>query len=245
MTRGVVLALAGAAAAAALPGCGPVETPAHNPTAASGAPAAAPPVARPDDEGNAPHDTRPSFAPSAMPDAKAGAEQVERLEKGGGVEKSNWVPPGRSERYGHAEILVKGTLEVVRAIVTDVAHYKDLAPGRFKTSRVVDKHEGTTDLYIQIPVLHGLLVLWQVVRFDDLRAPTPGLEIVEGRLVKGNVKNMNIVVVARAVDAERTVVTCDLMIEPFFIAPQAAIDEETRDACGDALASVRDRAEHK
>jgi hypothetical protein len=105
-------------------------------------------------------------------------------------------------------------------------------------------HPGSADLYIQIPVLHGLLVLWQVVRFDDLRVPVPGLEIVEGRLVKGNVKNMNIVVISRAVDAGRTAVTCDILIEPLFAAPQSAIDEETRDACGDALVSVRERAEH-
>lgn len=227
--------------------CGGPEAAVSAPRVAGALPAAlaaAPPVAPPDAENDGPVDRRPSFAPVALPDARQAAEQNERLERAAGVSKWNWVPPGRTERYGHAELLVRAAQEVVRAPVTDIAHYEDLAPGRFKTSRIVDAHPGSVDLYLQIPVLHGLLVLWQVVRFEDLRVPVVGLEIVEGRLVKGNVKNMNIVVVSRAIDSGRTAVTCDILIEPLFAAPQSAIDEETRDACGDALVSVRERAEH-
>lgn len=233
----------GVSALVLLLACGGPEAVLPAPLVANARPAAAP-AAPAQDDGDGPRDRRPSFAPVALPEAQPAAEQLERLERAGGVRKWNWVPPGRTERYGHAEILVRARQAAVRAPVTDVAHYGDLAPGRFKTSRIVDAHHGSVDLYLQIPVLHGLLVLWQVVRFEDLRVPVPGLEIVEGRLVKGNVKNMNIVVVSRAVDSGRTAVTCDMLIEPLFPAPQSAIDEETRDACGDALVSVRERAEH-
>lgn len=235
---------AGALAISCVLGCGGAAEVVH-PAPHAADPKTAPAFVRaPDDEGIEPVDRRPSFAPNALPDEKVAAERLERLEKSAAPEKWNWVPPGRTERYGHSEVLVRAPQEAVRAIITDVARYKELAPGRFKTSRVVDKHEGSADLYIQIPVLHGLLVLWQVVRFEDLRTPVAGLEIVEGRLVKGNVKNMNIVVVSTAVDPARTLVSCDILIEPLFAAPQSAVDEETRDACGDALSSVRERAEH-
>jgi hypothetical protein len=176
------------------------------------------------------------------PDEKAAAAELDRL-RGGGTLKWNWVPPGQDARWGHAEALVQAPLDVVRAQATDFAHLREMAPGKFKTSRVVDRHRGMTDVYLQIPVLHGMVTLWQVVRFAPVQVLAPGFEVVQGGLVKGNVKRMSIVVSMRAVDAGRSVVACDIHMEPEFFAPQSAIDEELRDAAGDAVNAVKTRAE--
>jgi hypothetical protein len=176
------------------------------------------------------------------PDEKAAAAELERL-RPGALQKWTWVPPGQDARWGHGEILVQAPLDAVRAQITDYAHLSDLAPNRFKTSRVVDRRPGTTDVYVQIPLVHGLVTLWQVVRFAPPQVLAPGFEIVQGGLVKGNVKHMNLIVTMRSVDPARTVLACDLSIEPEFYAPQAAIDEELRDAAGDAVVAVKARAE--
>jgi len=57
--------------------------------------------------------------------------------------KWNWNPPGRAERYGHAETLVQAPLEAVRTQVLDFSHYKDLSGGKFKTSRMIAKRATT------------------------------------------------------------------------------------------------------
>ena len=176
------------------------------------------------------------------PDDKTAAAENERL-RSGALQKWNWVPPGQEARWGHAEILVQAPIEAVRAQITDYAHLSDLAPTKFKTSRIVDKRPGTTDVYVQIPLLHGLVTLWQVMRFAPPQVLGPGFEIVQAGLVKGNVKQMNLIVTMRSIDASRTVLMCDLSIELDFVAPQAAIDEELRDAAGDAVSAVKTRAE--
>jgi hypothetical protein len=183
--------------------------------------------------------------PIEPPDTETANAEIDKLERANGSIKTNWVPPGQDDRWGHASVLVHAPLDAVRAQVTDFAHLKDLAPQKFKTSRIVDKHGSLTDVYLQIPVLKGLITLWQVVRFAPAQVVAPGLEVVHGTMVKGNVKRMRIVVTMRAIDANRTVLTCDLLLVPEFFAPQVAIDEELRDAAQNAVDAVRDRAEHR
>jgi hypothetical protein len=177
-------------------------------------------------------------------DAAASSAEVDRLTKIAWVE-SNWVPPGQSDRWGHAQMLVNAPLDDVRARVVDFGHLKDLAPQKFKTSRIVDKHGPLTDVYLQFPMMKGLVMLWQVVRFAPPEVIAPGHEVVQGAMVKGNVKQLRIVVGMRSVDAARTVVTCDLVMIPEFYAPQASIDEELRDAAHDAVAGVKEKVERR
>lgn len=180
--------------------------------------------------------------PVEAPDATAAAAELEALQKGPSS-KSNWVPPGRSERWGHAAVLVRAPLDAVRVQATDYAHLKDFAPNKFKTSRVVDKNGSLTDVYLQIPVLHGLITLWQVVRFAPPEVVAPGMEVIHGMLVKGNVKDLRFVVTLRATSADATIVKVDILLEPGFYAPQSALDEELRDAAQDAVEAVRVRSE--
>ncbi len=176
-------------------------------------------------------------------DQTTSAAEVDKLQKAGSSLKSNWVPPGQDDRWGHAQILVRGPLEAVRTQVMDFGHLKDLAPQKFKTSKIIDKHGSLTDVYLQIPILHGLVTLWQVVRFAPPEVIQPGLEVVQGALVKGNVKQLRIVVTMRSVDPTRTVLTCDLVLTPEFLAPQAALDEELRDAAQNAVDGIKDKVE--
>src|SRR5580698_10476100 len=68
-----------------------------------------------------------STADSRDPDAARIAAAKRSLEW-------NWTPPGRAERYGHAETLIHAPISSVRTRVLDYAHYKDILPSRFKMS---------------------------------------------------------------------------------------------------------------
>ena len=179
------------------------------------------------------------FGPAPSTDERTA--ELSTLLKDADPLRSNWVPPGKSDRYGHAEGLVGASLEHVRAKLSDFAHYKELAGPKFKIVRVVDKHGPLTDVYFQLPIMKGLITLWYVTRFAPSRTSPRG-DIIEGTFVKGNIDGMHIAFTMRpASDESATVLTCDLVLKPSIPAPQFALDEELRDACGDAIRFLRQR----
>jgi hypothetical protein len=191
-------------------------------------------------------------SPSAVPSVGDGAwpfvsafstedrdAQLERLKKDPGPIKSNWVPPGKSQRYGHAEGLISAPVDAVRAKLLDFTRYKDLAGPKFKSVKVVDKQGQSTDVYFQLPIMKGIVTIWYVTRFPPSRSVGGG-DVLEGTFVKGNIKNMHIAFTVRpGTDEKNSVLICDLVLQPNVPAPQAALDEELRDACGDAINSLR------
>lgn len=216
----------GAPAAPPAPPAAPADGPRAEAKSVSAAPAApAPPGAWP-------------FGPAPTNEEKSA--QLERLAKDPGPLKSNWVPPGRSDRYGHAEGLIPAPVAEVRAKLVDYPHFKELAGPKFKKVSVVDKQPNATDLYFQLPIMHGLVTLWYVTRFAPPRAVEGVGDVVEGTFVKGNIKDMHIAFTMRpGSDEASTVLVCDLVLQLKIPAPQAAVDEELRDACGDALNAVK------
>ncbi len=190
-------------------------------------------------------DTSTAVVPSASSQV-AGDPDALRIASAGHSLKWNWTPPGRAERYGHAETLIHAPLASVRARVQDYGHYKDILPSRFKSSRVVAHvPDGSADVYIQIAVLHDMVLLWDVTRFSPPRRDAPGLETLEGRMVpgKGNVEDMNVVWTMHALDSGWTVLKLDLLLKPGLPAPQSAIDEELRDSARYAVDMIHDRAQ--
>jgi hypothetical protein len=172
------------------------------------------------------------FAPQSPDDRK---EQLARLAKDRGPIRTNWVPPGKSERYGHAEGIIDAPPDKVKAKLQDYSNYKELAGPKFKTVRVVDKQGASTDVYFQLPIMKGIITINYVTRF----APIKG-DVIEGTFVKGNIKDMHIAWTVRPGPDDKTaIMTCDLILLPNIPAPQDAVDEEMRDACGDAINSVR------
>jgi hypothetical protein len=218
-----------ASSASTASSAGPAD--ASDPTAKAGPTAAAP--ATPSDPASWPFAPVPSEA-----DLRA---QTERLAKDPGPIKTNWVPPGKSDRYGHAEGLIAAPYDVVKARLLDFPHYKELAGPKFKKVSVVDKSASGTDLYFQLPIMKGLVTIWYVTRFGTARPGMGGAEIIEGKFVKGNIKDMQIAFTIRPAPEQKTILVCDLNLAINLPAPQAALDEELRDACGDAVNAVRAR----
>jgi hypothetical protein len=191
-----------------------------------------------------------AFAMLSISPAHAGADardpDATRISAAGHSLKWNWTPPGRTDRYGHAETLIHASLPAVRQHVVDYARYHEFVPGKFKTSRVVaHQPDGSTDVYLQIAVLHGLVTLWDVTRFAPPRLAAPGVETIQGRMVpgKGNVDDMDVVWTMRALDADWTLLKLDMLLKPGLPAPAGAVDEELRDSAMYAVDAVHDRAQ--
>ena len=223
---------------------GPNEGPPPAAPAAAARPGAAPSpqeaAAGPAAEASPSSDTGWPFAPAPTDDEKKA--QLDRLVKDQGPIRSNWTPPGKSARYGHAEGMIAAPYATVKTRLTDYPHYQELAGRKFKKVSVVDKQAGATDLYFQLPIMKGLVTIWYVTRFVAPRPAPGGGDVIEGKFVKGNIKDMQIVFTLRpGPDEKSTVLVCDLNLAINIPAPQDALDEELRDACGDAVNAVRAR----
>ena len=179
-------------------------------------------------------------AAAASPDAE---EDALRISGAGHALKWNWTPPGKSDRFGHGEVLVNAPYDKVRVKILDFAHYKDLAPARFTRSRVVGHESGGTDVYMQFSAMHGLVSLWNILHFGQ---PTPagdGNERLEGTFVRGNISDADVIWTIKRVDDDFTVIKCDILLKPDIPAPQSALDEELRDAAQQAVDGVREHAQ--
>jgi hypothetical protein len=180
----------------------------------------------------------------ATPDAAPQDPGLARLSDGH-TESSVWQPPGVKDRFGHAEVLVTAPLARVRKLVLDYGHYKELTAGKFHTSRVIGREAHGTDVYFQVQVLDGLITLWQVFRFQELKPLAPGWAMVEGWYVKGNIKAANTAWTLHAVDESHTVLRFDLLILPNVPMPQSLLDDGLRAAAAIAVESIRDNAQDK
>jgi hypothetical protein len=91
--------------------------------------------------------------------ARAGAAadaDAARISAAGHSLKWNWTPPGKNQRFGHAETLIHAPVETVRRMVIDYGHYTQLAPQAITTSRVVGHgSDGSTDVYLRMGVLNN------------------------------------------------------------------------------------------
>jgi hypothetical protein len=177
------------------------------------------------------------------PPQGTGDVEVDRIAAAGHTLRWNWTPPGKNRRYGHAETLVHAPLAAVRTVVQDYAHYKDLAGDKIKTTRIIAKEAGSTDVYTQVPIMNGMFTVWYVVRYAPIQVSSTGTETIEGQMVKGNLRAMNGIWTMRAVDGEWTLLKLDLLAVPGVPVPDAWIDEGLRDSAADAANAVHDRAQ--
>jgi hypothetical protein len=197
--------------------------------------------------GAAPRSARANESQASEVSATQGMDpDAARIASAGHSLKWNWTPPGRADRYGHAETLVHAPEASVRARVLDFGRYHEIMPEKFRSSRVVAHGpDGSADVYVQIAVLHGMVLLWDVTRFAPARAVATGLDVVEGRMLagKGNIEDLSVVWTVHAVDSEWTVLKLDLLLKPGIPVPQSAIDEELRDSAMNAVDAIHDRVQ--
>ena len=165
------------------------------------------------------------------------------LDAAGHVLKSTVVQSGTNLRIGHAEILVNAPAARVLSVVSDYAHYKEIVPNKLKNVHVVAKDATGTDVRFEVPIMHGAVKIFYKLRFGPAMTMPSGEKVVEGRYLDGNVKTADLIFTIRQVAPAFTVLTIDNLIDLKVPAPQSMIDEELRDAAGDAAEGMRTRAQ--
>lgn len=186
------------------------------------------------------------FAFAATPltvraDGGADAETA-RLLQSHQTERYDVAVPGHSIRAGGGMTAVNAPASEVKKIILDFGHYADFMP-RFQRSRIVGKSAAGTDVYLQVPILHGAATVWAVTRFAPPVKDGKG-ERISGQMAgQGNVDDMRASWHIIPVDDTHTILKCEILIVPKLPLPGSVVTPELSYAADQAVSATRDRAE--
>lgn len=172
------------------------------------------------------------FASGAVAADAGAAREVERYEVS-----------ARGGKAGAARATVSAPDHVVRSVVTDFARYERFIT-KFKSAKIVGKVGDKTDVYLQVPVAHGAIKLWAVVRFDPPKKQGND-EVITGKLIKGNLKRLDATWRVQRVDSTNTELRLELLIVPDMPLPDSLVLGEARYAAAKAVEGTRNEAERR
>ncbi|XXX81001.1 SRPBCC family protein [Sorangium sp. So ce134] len=180
-----------------------------------------------------------SLSPRAARAADAESEKLAALGKALRYTLKTTAPASAIETGG-AAILVKAPLPAVRKIVTSYGNYKSFISA-FDQSRVLAKRKGTSEVYLQVPILNGAAHIWTVA---DMSPPTKdgADEVISGRHKRGNVADFRARWRLRAVDEHHTILKLELFVDPKLPFPPSVVTTQLARAADRAVTAVRNRA---
>jgi ribosome-associated toxin RatA of RatAB toxin-antitoxin module len=150
-------------------------------------------------------------------------------------------PSTSKVEWGGAAILVNAPIAQVRQVVMDYRNYdKFMKP--FDSSKLISKKNGVSEVYFQVPVMHGAAKIWAVVKTSAPAKDGDGEKIVL-RYVKGNVDDFAAVWRLRPTEDGRTVLKLELLVDPTMPLPNSMVTGELKYAADKAVTAVRDRLE--
>lgn len=165
------------------------------------------------------------------------------LQKWRRVDRFEVKTPYAEMNAGAARVNVDAPVDVVRAVVLDYKNYASFI-SRFEKARIVGRSGDKTDVYLQVPILKGAAKVWAIVRFEPLKEVN-GDEVVQGHMIKGNVKRLDATWRLKRIDDLSTQVVLELLIVPDLPVPDALIVPEVRFAAAKAVEGSRDEAEKR
>jgi len=151
--------------------------------------------------------------------------------------------PGSSIEAGGARGGVQAPNAIVTEVVTDFASYSRFIE-KVENSRVVAQREASTDMYFEIPILHGLTKVWAVVRFAP---PTKqgSSYVIAGRMIKGNSKRLDITWRLQRLSGNATVLTAELLLDMKLPAPDSMVLKTVSRAAHRAMTGAASEAERR
>jgi ribosome-associated toxin RatA of RatAB toxin-antitoxin module len=181
----------------------------------------------------------------ALAAPRAGAEPdavAKRLMKSRDSERYEVKTEYSSTRAGAARVHVAAPVKDVEKVITDYRHYSKFI-SKFDKAKVVGRDGDKTDVYLQVPILKGAAKIWAVVRFEPVKSVN-GSDVVEGHMIKGNVKRMDAWWMVKKIDDTNTQLDLQLLILPKLPVPGSLVTGEVAYAADEAVMGSRNRTEH-
>ncbi len=149
--------------------------------------------------------------------------------------------PGASIKAGAARAGVQAPRATVQEVVTDYAGYARFIR-QFERARVVRRTAEATDLFLEIPIFHGLTKIWAVLRFHP--PVRQGAEsVIQGRMIKGNVERLEVTWRLHQHEEQWTDLAAELLLDIDLPVPRSAVLKTVKRAAAQAVKGARDEAE--
>jgi hypothetical protein len=156
--------------------------------------------------------------------------------------------PESNRPAGGARTVVTASPELVKSVVLDFEHYahyfdpdKGRNPSRKWASRVVGKSGDKTDVYLEVPILKGAAKIWAIIRFEPPKK-VGDTEVVEGRLIKGNVDKLSAKWKMRRTSENTTELQLEFLVVPKLPVPDSLLSNEARSAAFKAVSGMKGEA---
>jgi len=168
-------------------------------------------------------------------------EEAKRLMKSRDAERYEVKTEHSSTKAGAARVHVAASSADVKKVITDFKNYSKFI-SKFDKAKVVGRDGDKTDVYLQVPILKGAAKIWAVVRFEPIKTVN-GEEILQGHMVKGNVKRLDAWWRVKKIDDNNTQLNLELLILPKLPVPGSLVTGEVAYAADEAVTGSRNRAE--
>lgn len=169
------------------------------------------------------------------------SEEAKRLMKSRDSERYEVETEHSSTKAGAARVHIAAPMASVKKTVSDFRNYSKFI-SKFDKAKVVGRNGDKTDVYLQVPILKGAAKIWAVVRFEPLKTVN-GEEVLEGHMVKGNVKRMDAWWRIKKIDDDNTQLNLELLIVPKLPVPGSMVTGEVKYAADEAVMGSRNRTE--
>jgi ribosome-associated toxin RatA of RatAB toxin-antitoxin module len=171
------------------------------------------------------------------------SEEAKRLMKLRDAERYEVSTSHSATKAGAARVHIAAPVANVKKAVTDFKNYSKFI-SKFDKAKVVGRDGDKTDVYLQVPILKGAAKIWAVVRFEPMKTVN-GEEVLEGQMIKGNVKRMDARWRIKKIDDENTQLNLELLIVPKLPVPGSMVTGEVKYAADEAVMGSRNRVERE
>lgn len=177
------------------------------------------------------------------PSAHGDSAEAKRLMKSRDSERYEVKTEHSSTKAGAARVHVATPTTQVKKVISDFKNYSKFI-SKFDKSKVVGRKGNNTDVYLEVPIMKGAAKIWAVVRFEPVKT-VGGEEVLEGHMLKGNVKRLDAWWRVKKIDDANTQLNLELLIVPKLPVPGSVVTGEVAYAADTAVMGSRDRAEKK
>jgi len=155
----------------------------------------------------------------------------------GTIRGSNLPQADRSVQWGRAIGIVDAPLADVLAVVENYAGYQNFMP-HFRTSKVLSQRGTSALVYMQASIAANTMNLWAQMKVGP--RPNEGdTRIIEGKMVNGNMDAMLARWEVTPIDANRTLVAFQLLMDPKLPLPDSFVSSENEIATRKTIKALR------
>lgn len=180
-----------------------------------------------------------TVTPAAADDQSSATELTSTLAKleDGSIQTQMVDHPQESVKWGRALGIVDAPLKDVLALVQDYSGYYAFMP-HFKVSKVLSQRGQSALVYMQASIAKNTMNLWAQMKVGP--KPNQGeTRVIEGKMVEGNMDAMFARWEITPIDAGRTLVAFQILMDPKLPLPAGFVSSENEIASRKTIRALR------